>query len=102
MKHLRCVSSTEKPTRRAVGKALLADVADIKRRRARILRERSDLDLKLALLEQEEAEKLAQIGGSDVELETGRKCRQPPEPVVHTQPGDLAERAAREVERLLP
>jgi hypothetical protein len=89
-------------TRRARGKQLLADLAGIKARRAALLRERSDLDLKIAVLEAAEAEKFAEIAEVDVDLETGNKNRETrPAPLRTVAPDELARAAAADVAKLL-
>src|SRR5262245_47610963 len=90
------------PTRRAFGRRLLAELAGIKRRKAALILERSDIDVRLAALEQDEASTLEQIAAAEVELSTAKKRREPLAPPVSAPPVDelTRQRALRALAKL--
>lgn len=96
-RHLRPVAPENK---RSKGKRLVSDLANVHRKRARLIRERSDLDIQIAQLDQCAAEILGEIAGNDVQLETGEKRRKDPRPPLGP-PSDLERQAALEAERIL-
>lgn len=87
--------------RRSKGRRLLADIADLLRRRARLLDEKSRLEQQLAAIDLQHASKMAEIADVKVELETGRKTRKLPEAPIARPHDDLTRRAARAVEKVL-
>lgn len=89
-----------KPTRRARGKQLLADLASLADREAALLQSRSEVDLALATLAQERARKLREIGANEVELSTAARHRHPPAPPVR-EVSDMAGHALRSVLKVI-
>lgn len=80
----------------------MAELEDLLRQEARLLEERSDIDIRIALLKREQATKLGQIGASEVELSTARKRREPHRPVVQPAVDDLTRRRALKALRKVP
>ena len=82
---------------------MVADIAEIHAKKAKLLHERSLIDTQLAALEQMQAQKMVQIAETDTEVTTGRKRRAPVVPDTGAvQPGDqVAAAAARAVLRVM-
>lgn len=93
--------SDRRPTQRARGKVLLADLADLHRQESRLLREASDVFLRMSAVASQKAQKVLEIGAADVELPTGRKRREPPAPPVIAV-DDLSRQAALAVGKVIP
>jgi hypothetical protein len=95
------MSTPVKRSRRAAGRQLLSELASLHREKAKILREKSELDLRLSTLEQLESETMQKIATNGVELETAKRARKYPNPPVGTPRDDLAVRAARAVMKVI-
>lgn len=78
-------------TKRARGKRLLADLAEVNRTRSGLARRKSDLDLKMSMLDMRAAEILAEMADSDIQLETGTKRRKDARPELVDRGGATVE-----------